>query len=414
MIRRRPDLHFTPATGWQNDPHGIVCVDGTYHLFMQYVPSATEWKSDLSWGHATSTDLVHWTEHKPALDPLPDEVGCWSGSVVIDDAGVPHMFYTRPSDDEWGRGLAVLARGNADLTEWTRHGVVVDGPPSTEYFDFRDPQVRREGAGWKMTIGCGKRGVGGAALQYSSLDLENWTFDGELASRPATDEVPFTTGTVWECPQFLQVDGHWVLLVSAMVLQSEGDWAEVLYAIGDYDGIRFTPRTWGHFGHTKRVYATTTFTDAEGAPCAMSWLRETAEPGQAWSGEQSFVHRLNIVDDRLVVTQHPNLDPIVAVEDPAWRFTIDIEDAHAGGYCVDVDDDETGWSLVLDWDASLLHVTVEDAVVYVGDLRNDAGRGTLDVVVDAGIAEITWSGGEGLYVALVPDLDPKSIDVTSW
>lgn len=414
MIRRRPDLHFTPAKGWQNDPHGIVQVDGTYHLFMQYVPEGTEWKSNLSWGHATSTDLVHWSEAAPALDPLADEVGCWSGSIVIDDAGVPHMFYTRPSDDEWGRGMVVLARGNADLTAWTRVGVLIDGPPAPEYFDFRDPQVRRDGDVWKMTIGCGKRDFGGAALQYHSHDLVHWEFDGELASRHSAEENPFSTATVWECPQFLQVDGHWVLLVSAMQLQSEGDWAEVVYAVGDYDGQRFTPRSWGRFGHSKRVYATTTFHDAEGAPCAMSWLRDTFTPGQPWSGEQSLVHRLNVVDDRLVVSQHPNLDPVIAVEDPAWRTTIEIEDAHAGGFCVDVDDEDTGWSLVLDWDASLLHVTVEDAVVYAADLRNDARRGTLDVVVDAGIAEITWSGGEGIYVALVPDLDPRSIDVTSW
>lgn len=413
MIRRRPDLHFTPAHGWQNDPHGIVHVNGTYHLFMQYVPGSLEWKSDLSWGHATSTDLVHWTELAPALDPLADEVGCWSGSVIIDDAGVPHMFYTRPSRDEWGRGMVVLARGNADLTEWTRVGVLIDGPPSGEYFDFRDPQVRRDGDVWKMTIGCGKRDFGGAALQYHSHDLEHWEFDGELASRSAQDETPFATGTVWECPQFLQVDGNWVLMVSAMDTNQE-TLAEVMYAIGDYDGSRFTPRNWGRFGHSRRVYATTTFHDADGAPCAMSWLRDTLEPGQEWAGEQSLVHRLNVVDDRLVVSQHPNLDPIVAVEDPAWRTTIEIDDAHAGGFCVDVDDEDIGWSLVLDWDASLLHVTVEDAVVYAADLRNDARSGTLDIVVDAGIAEITWSGGEGVYVALVPDLDPKSIDVTSW
>lgn len=414
MIRRRPDLHFTPTEGWQNDPHGIVHVDGRYHLFMQYVPGSLDWKSNLSWGHATSTDLVHWREQAPALDPLPEEVGCWSGSVVIDDAGVPHMFYTRPSHEEWGRGLVVLARGNADLTEWTRAGVLIDGPPSDEYFDFRDPQVRRDGDVWKMTVGAGKRDFGGCALQYHSHDLEHWEFDGELAARPAAAEQPFSTGTVWECPQFLQIDGAWVLLVSAMVLQSEGDWAEVVYAIGDYDGSRFTPRTWGRFGHSKRVYATTTFRDAEGAVCAMSWLRDTHEPGQEWAGEQSLVHRLNVVEDRLVVSQHPNLDPVVAVEDPAWRTTIEIEDAHVGGFCVDVDDEDSGWSLVLDWDASLLHITVDDAVVYAAELRNDARSGTLDVVVDAGIAEITWSGGEGVYVALVPDLDPKSIDVTSW
>lgn len=413
MTRRRPQFHFTPAAGWQNDPHGIVFVGGQYHLFMQYVPGSLEWKSNLSWGHAVSTDLVHWRELEPALDPLADEVGCWSGSVVVDDDGVPHMFYTRPSHEEWGRGIAVHAIGNADLTQWTRQAAVIDGPPTTEYYDFRDPQVRRDGDVWKMTIGAGKRGFGGAALQFSSSNLTEWSFDGELASRASTDEEPFITGEVWECPQFLQVDGRWVLLVSAMDAGQE-NLAEVVYAVGDYDGARFTPHTWGRFGHSRLVYATTTFRDADGAACAMSWLRSPVTEGQAWAGEQTLVHRLNVIDDRLVVSQHPNLDPVVAAEDPAWRATIEIDDAGSGGFCVDVDDEDTGWSLVLDWDASLLHVTVEDAVVFAADLRNDVTAGTLDVVVDAGIAEITWSGGEGVYVALVPDIDPRSIDVTSW
>ena len=146
----------------------------------------------------------------------------------------------------------------------------------------------------------------------------------------------------------------------------------------------------------------------------MSWLRSPVAEGQSWAGEQSLVHRLNVVDDRLVVSQHPNLDAVVEVADPAGRLPVDIDDARRGGSCVDVDDADTGWSLVLDWDASLVHVTVEDAVVFAADLRNDTTSGTLDIVVDAGIAEITWSGGEGVYVALVPDIDPRSIDVTNW
>lgn len=412
MSRRRPDLHFTPSVGWQNDPHGIVAVDGTYHLFFQYVPGSTEWRSDLSWGHAVSTDLLHWQELAPALDPL-DEVGCWSGSVVIDADGTPCLFYTSPSEGEWGRGRVVLARGNADLSQWTRAGVVIDGPPGEEFFDFRDPQVRRDGDVWRMTIGAGWRGVGGCALQYHSDDLEHWEYDGVLAARAADELDPLFTGTVWECPQFLQVDGQWVLLVSAMDTD-QATLAEVLYAIGDYDGHRFQPRTWGRFGHARNVYATTTFRDADGHPCAMSWLRGLDQPGQPWAGEQSLAHRLYVVDDRLVVEQHPGLDPVVAVEDPAWRLTIDVEDAGRGSFCVDVDDDDTGWSLVLDWDAGLLHITVDDAVTYAADLRCDTREGVLDLVVDAGIAEITWSGGEGVYVAAVPDIDPERVDVTTF
>ncbi len=218
-----------------NDPHGIVFADGVYHLFYQYVPGLKQWDSRLSWGHAVSDDLVQWRELTPALEPLPDEVGCWSGSIVLADE--PIMFYTRPTEGEWGRGQVVMATGNRDLSMWERHGVVVDGPPSDEFFDFRDPQVRRDGDLWKMTIGAGQRGVGGCALQYSSPDLRNWEYDGVLAAR-ASDAPLIATGTVWECPQFLEVDGNWVLIVSAM---DGADLAQAMYAIGDYDGKAFSP-----------------------------------------------------------------------------------------------------------------------------------------------------------------------------
>lgn len=57
----RPLIHFTPAKNWMNDPNGMVYMDGVYHLFYQYNPQANDW-GNLSWGHATSTDLIRWEE----------------------------------------------------------------------------------------------------------------------------------------------------------------------------------------------------------------------------------------------------------------------------------------------------------------------------------------------------------------
>ena len=78
----RPQLHFSPKTGWVNDPNGMVYADGVYHLFAQHYPDDTHW-GPMHWYHVTSTDLIHWEHHPIAL--YPDELGwIFSGSAVLD------------------------------------------------------------------------------------------------------------------------------------------------------------------------------------------------------------------------------------------------------------------------------------------------------------------------------------------
>ena len=78
----RPQYHFSPEEKWMNDPNGLVYHDGTYHLFYQYYPDDIVW-GPMHWGHAISTDMMHW-EHKP-IALYPDEHGLiFSGSAVVD------------------------------------------------------------------------------------------------------------------------------------------------------------------------------------------------------------------------------------------------------------------------------------------------------------------------------------------
>jgi Glycosyl hydrolases family 32 N-terminal domain len=80
----RPQYHYTPAKNWLNDPNGLVDYQGEHHLFYQYNPVGTKWADTISWGHAVSTDWVHWQE-LPVAIPATDTVSIFSGSAVVDD-----------------------------------------------------------------------------------------------------------------------------------------------------------------------------------------------------------------------------------------------------------------------------------------------------------------------------------------
>src|SRR5918995_6893648 len=70
----RPYLHFSPERNWMNDPNGMVYENGTWHLFFQHNPYGTRW-GNMSWGHATSTDLLHWEEQPLAIPQTFDQEG---------------------------------------------------------------------------------------------------------------------------------------------------------------------------------------------------------------------------------------------------------------------------------------------------------------------------------------------------
>ena len=130
-----------------NDPNGLIQWKGQYHLFYQYNPYGPV-PEQIHWGHAVSSDLVHWTDLPIALTPTPgraDANGCWSG-CAIDNHGIPTLLYSGVHPQ-----VVCLATSADDLLTWQYYpgNPVIEGPPAelqagTDGY-FRDPFVWKEG-----------------------------------------------------------------------------------------------------------------------------------------------------------------------------------------------------------------------------------------------------------------------------
>ncbi|WP_220101863.1 GH32 C-terminal domain-containing protein [Actinomyces sp. Z3] len=233
----RPLAHYSPQNNWMNDPNGLVYVDGEYHMFYQYNPEGSEW-GNMSWGHAVSTDLVHWEELGVAI-PYTADYGVFSGSAVYDvnntsglgtaDAPPLVAVWTR-ADNHNGNQSQSLAYSTDKGRTWTTYkgGDPVLDIGSTE---FRDPKVFwDEAAGhWTMVVALS---ADHQVAFYSSDNLIDWT-------RQSTFGPMGDTSAVWECPDLfpMALDGDpnnvkWVLSLSVA--------GRGRYFTGDWDGTTFT------------------------------------------------------------------------------------------------------------------------------------------------------------------------------
>lgn len=303
---QRPRLHLTAAGGWVNDPLGLTFHDGQYHLFFQHVPAAPEWAPSCHWGHATSPDLLRWSERPVALLPGGGDDGCWSGSIAVPEDGRPVLFYTSVSVPGFSIGRVRTARPvDGSWDAWVKQDVVARLPPGVDAVTFRDPYVYRDSDRWRMLVGAGLADGTATALGYVSDDLESWEYDGPLASRSTHETDPVWTGSLWECPQLFPLGDASVLVVSV--------WdADVLHhvacAVGSAADGRFTPDTWQRLTYGPCYYAGSAFSDEDGCRGLVLWLQGIRDPDGQWTGALSLPHRLELDGRTVRSTPHPHLD----------------------------------------------------------------------------------------------------------
>jgi len=322
----RPAIHYTATNTWLNDPNGLVYHEGIFHLYYQSNPFGNVW-GNMSWGHATSVDLMTWDEQPVAI--LCDaEEDIFSGSIVIDQGNTSGLgngqtaplvaIYTsayKDSSVRRGTQAQSLAWSSDGGYTWTKH----QGNPVLDRnsADFRDPKVFRydgpTGSYWVMVaVEANEYTV----VIYSSDNLRDWHY---LSSFGPANAI----GGVWECPDLfpLPLDGDaeqtkWVLTVNINPGGPNGG-SGGQYFVGNFDGVAFTSETtvtdgssqtaeldtyqWLDWG--RDYYAAVSFHNApEGRRLMVGWMNNwqygAAIPTWPWRSPMSLVREVSLVTDQ--------------------------------------------------------------------------------------------------------------------
>lgn len=268
----RPIYHHTPAYGWMNDPNGMFYKDGVWNLYFQHNPYGSQWEN-MTWGHSTSTDLVHWKYEGDAVEP--DALGTvFSGSAVVDmentsgfGKGAVIALYTSAGESQT-QSLVYSTDNGKTFHKFEGNPVITSNVP-----DFRDPHMfwNEDIKKWNMILAAGQH-----MEIYSSDNLKDWKYESSFGEKYGNH------GGVWECPDLMKMKVRgtdkekWMLICNINPGGPSGGSA-TQYFVGDFDGHKFTcdskPEVTKWMDYGKDHYATVTFDNApEGRHVAIAWM----------------------------------------------------------------------------------------------------------------------------------------------
>ncbi len=325
----QPQIHFYAGPKWNNDPNGPILLDGQYHLYYQYNPFGDQW-GHMSWGHAVSTDLVHWKTLPVALAE-ENGVAIFNGATVEDPHNTSGLcgeaketpgclvaVYTGNSTRGQNQNVAFSRNGGNTWTKYSANPVIDLGLK-----DFRDPKVfwHEPSKSWVMAVVIPDRHK---VQIYRSANLTHWQLSSEFGPAGAV-------GGIWECPDLMElavrdasgprVGSHWVLNVNLNPGGPAGGSASQ-YFVGQFDGWRFTedhPSSgphWADWG--KDFYASTSFANIPEGQDRLwiawmsNWQYAGLVPSLPGRGEMTLARRLFL--RRMDVQSRT--EPLVLVQEP--------------------------------------------------------------------------------------------------
>ena len=354
--QHRQIYHANVPAGWANDPNGTIYYQGKAHMFYQHYPHDSKW-GIMHWGHMTTEDFIHWEVLPIALIPEEEyEVlcGCCSGSAIEKD-GKLYLMYTAAQPDLQRQCLAVSEDGihfqkdekNPVIDASMLHKEVAEA-------DFRDPRMfekdgvyyliagtrildsdmirRREASGSAAMLQKAEEklerpvrspsigdvsggdpevdGYGNLILLKSS-DLHTWEYVGKLLYRQDdVDKEYYRLDGVYECPDYLVIDGEEVLISSPQNLPQMGyayqNLHSSIYMTGhlNLEDGHFEIRHIGEIDCGFDFYAAQTLQTPDKRVIMLAWkeMWDRSYPTQeeGWVGSYTLPRELHMRNGRLV------------------------------------------------------------------------------------------------------------------
>ena len=246
----RQKYHIQGIVGLINDPNGFSQFKGKYHMFYQWNPLGTNHKNK-TWAHSVSSDLLHWERMKTALRPDTwySKDGVYSGSAIVDDEKL-YLFYTgNVKDPEGNRESYQCLAVSSDGENFERWEPSIVNQPDGYTRHIRDPKIWKKDGKFYAVIGIQSENLEGKAVLYSSENIKDWKFEGEIAGANHGKIKDF--GFMWECPDYFQLKDEKtgeirdLLVFSPQGLEPEGDLYNNKYQTGylfgklDYEKTEF-------------------------------------------------------------------------------------------------------------------------------------------------------------------------------
>ncbi len=255
----RQRIHFSSRRGWMNDLNGLFYKDGKYNMYFQHNPfGSRNGFINVSWGYATTKDLVHFQEYPDVIMPISSRCFIASGSAYVDNINFfgkgkgaiisactylqSHQYNGRKKvTQNEGQNLYYSQDDGKTFTRFDFNPII----PVPDGYEWRDPKIF-EHNGKMYILVYEPIGEEVSTSFYESKDGKTWT--------------KVSSGEKFhECPDFFELK-----VVNAdekLYVMYGGNGA---YSVGTFENFTFTPIEQDlhlDYGGWNSIYAGQTFSN---------------------------------------------------------------------------------------------------------------------------------------------------------